>query len=783
MNRQNQIKRKLSEPVNIKYVSKLLDSGGFEHRSELADSVCRELKFFDERGKEQRGGCVKALRDLEAAGHFVLPPALRKPGPRSPKRLTEAVDEPCEVPFEAGDVRGLELDIVCTSDQLRIWNELMIREHPRGAGPLVGRQLRYLIVSEHGWLGGLGFGAAALKLADRDQWIGWDDDQRREQLHAVVSMSRFLIRDSVRCQNLASKVLSMSLAGLADDFERRYNYRPLLVESFVDTSLYSGACYRASNWIRVGRTKGRGRQDSSRLSTESVKDIYVYPLARDFRPQMDLPADAGQSALGPADGLEGESWAEKEFGSAPLGDRRLSKRLVDVAAAKAEQPERAFSGVAKGDWPAVKGYYRLIDKPEESAISMSSIMAPHRQRTVRRMQGQQTVLCIQDGSDLNYNNLAECEGLGEIGTNQTGAKSRGLHLHSTFAVAPNGLPLGVLQSQCEAPESRPRQDKRPSYSIPIEEKETFCWIEHHRALVALKTEMPDTRLIDVCDREADFFELFDEQRCLPGVDLLVRARHNRNITEEPFKLFEAVRQGPVQGRVRVHIARQSARPKRSKQKARPKRPGRRADLLVHFKRIQLSPARYHADKQPIDIWVIHALEENPPEKTRAVEWFLLTTIDVTFPEQAGQCLRWYCLRWRIEDCHRVLKSGCRIEKLAHKSAERLRRAIAINLVVAWRIMLMTLLGREAPELPAQVIFSDIELRTLGAWAKKKRLTPPNLLGDAVRLVAKIGGYLGRNNDPPPGHQLLWRGYTEFQFMCMGFALWDDLSNSSEPNYG
>ncbi len=111
--------------------------------------------------------------------------------------------------------------------------------------------------------------------------------------------------------------------------------------------------------------------------------------------------------------------------------------------------------------------------------------------------------------------------------------------------------------------------------------------------------------------------------------------------------------------------------------------------------------------------------------------------------------------------------------MAHKTAARLRRAIAINLVIAWRIMLMTLLGRETPELPAEVLFSDIELRTLRAYAKKKEWKPPSLLGEAVTLVAKIGGYLGRNNDPPPGHQLLWQGYAEFQFMCQGVALMED----------
>jgi hypothetical protein len=775
MNTQNQIKRTLSQPTNVGYVRELLECKQFLHRSELAEAVCTQFGFLDARGRRQRGGCLKALRELEGAGHFSLPRQVHtRTGRGAPRRLSEPVAPPTKVPGQAGEVNALCLVQVRTEEQMRIWNELMIREHPQGAGPLVGRQLRYLVGSENGWLGGLGFAAAALQLADRDKWIGWDAEQRREHLDAVVGMSRFLIRKSVHCRNLASKVLGMSMAALPDDFERRFNYRPLLVESFVDSSVYSGACYRAANWIPVGQTKGRGRQDRTRTSTLSIKAIYVYPLESDFRKQMGLSADAGQGALGVADGLETAHWAKNEFGGAPLGDARLSKRLVNVATAKAEVPDRAFSGVAKGDWAAVKAYYRMIDQPDESAVDMPNILLPHRQRTLRRMQGQKTVLCVQDGSDLDYNNLDQCEGLGEIGTNQTGAKSRGLHLHSTLTVAPNGIPLGVLRAQCTAPEGKSPEEERPAFEIPIEEKKTFSWIEHHRDLVEVAAEMPHTRLIDVCDREADFFELFDEQRKNPRVELLVRAKYNRNITEEPFKLFAAVREAPIQSRVRVHIPRQSARPKKSKQKARPKRPGRTADMAVRYMRIQLCPAHYHADKAPIDIWVIHALEENPPPKAKAVEWFLLTTINITSSEDAEQCLRWYCLRWRIEDWHRVLKSGCRIENIAHETAERLRRAIAINLVIAWRIMLMTLMGRETPELPAEVLFSDIELRTLRAYSKKNGLNPPSLLGEAVRLVAKIGGYLGRNNDPPPGHQLLWQGYAEFQFMCLGFALLEDV---------
>jgi len=719
MNKQNQIKRVLSEPKNIEYVATLLERNEFVYRREVAEVVCEQFDFYDPRGHAQHGGCLKALRELEAAGFFMLPGFDRKTSHRSPRRLAEPVASPDEVPAEVGNVRGLRLLLVSTEERMRVWNEVMIREHPQGAGPFVGRQLRYLIGSEHGWLGGFGFAAPALKLADRDKWIGWDAEQRREHLHMVVGMSRFLIRPSVKCRNLASKALSMSMAVLPDDFERTFHYRPLLAESFVDTSRFSGACYQAANWVQVGETKGRGRQDRFSKSSLSRKAIYVYPLESDFRERMGVSSSAGLGPLSEVDGLETDLWAQNEFGGAPLGDVRLSRRLVNVAADKAEVPSRAYSGVAKGDWPRVKAYYRMIDQPNESAVTMPNILLPHRQRTIRRMQGQKTVLCVQDGSDLNYNNLDQCEGLGDISKNQTGAKSRGLHLHSTFTVAPNGLPLGVLRADCTAPKGKSPEDERPACEIPIEEKKTFTWIEHHRDLVELSATMPHTRLIDVCDREADFFELFDEQRQHDRVDLLVRAQYNRNITEEPFKLFAAVRQSEVQSQVRVHIPRQSARPKKSKQKARAKRPGRTSNLAVRYMRIQLPAPAHHEGKEPIDIWIIHALEENPPENTKAIEWFLLTTMDITSAENAEQCLRWYCLRWRIEDWHRVLKTGCRIEKLAHDTAERLRRAIAINLVIAWRIMLMTLMGRETPELPAEVLFSGVELRTLRAYSKKK----------------------------------------------------------------
>lgn len=718
METQNQIKRTLSRPEVVEHIRSLLDENGHMNRTMIAKRLCEDFGFFDALGAAQTSSCMKALRELEAKGRIELPKPLNQPGPGSPRRLSEPVAPAQGVPAQLADLRGLRLILVGTQDQMRIWNEMMISEHPRGAGPLVGRQLRYLIGSEHGWLGAAGFGAAALQLQDRDRWIGWDNETRRCHLHRVIGLSRFLIRPDIHCQNLASHLLGMILRAVPADFENRYGFYPWLVESFVDTTCFSGTCYRAANWIQVGCTQGRGRQDRHWEMAETLKDIYLYPLEKAFRLKMGLPAGSGLSALDVADGLGADQWAEKEFGGAPLGDMRLSSRLVECAGARASQPGRAFSGVGKGDWAAVKGYYRLIDHPDEAAVSMENILIPHRERTIRRMKAQQTVLCIQDGTDLDYSNLDRCEGLGMIGSNQTGAKAMGLHLHSTLAVTPHGLPLGVLNAQCMAPVSKSKTDNRRSCDIPIEEKESFFWIVGLRDCIEVAGEMPHTRLVSVMDREADFFELFDEQKRNPSVELLVRAQHNRSTTAEG-KLFEAVRQTEVRANLRIHVDRQSSRPKKSKQKARPGRSARIAEASVRYKRVELRPPDYHKDKPPIVLWVVHVVEDNPPEGDEGIEWYLLTTMEITSVEDAEKCLHWYCLRWRVEDWHRVLKSGCRVEEAAHKTAERLKRSIAISLVIAWRIMLMTLLGRQTPELPVEVLFSDIEIEVLNAYAKKR----------------------------------------------------------------
>jgi hypothetical protein len=786
---QHQIKRSLDQPEAISRVQALLARHDVAHRTALADAVCADFGFRNARGELQRAGCLKALREFERAGRIVLPAPLTRGGTSTPRRRAAAVPLAQSVPDDVGALRDLTLVPVTSPAQRAIWNGLMAHEHPRGAGPLVGCQLRYLVGSAHGWLGAIGFGAAALKLRARDQWIGWDDAQRRRHLSRIVGLNRFLIRPTVHCHNLASHLLGRVLRRLGDDVEARFGYRPWLVETFVDRSAFSGVSLRAANWLYLGDSGGRGRQDHHHATDEPAKAIYIYPLQADWRARLGVgaappPASLSPGPLAAGAGLDASHWAEQEFGGAPLGDRRLSRRLVVSAQHQAENPLRAFTGVARDDRAAVKGYYRLIDQPEseDSAVTPQNMLAPHRAQTLRRMQAESTVLCVHDGTDLNFSGRPQTEGLGVIGSNQTGARSHGLHLHSTLAVSSNGLPLGVLRAQFEAP--APKTTPATGRGDAADRK-SYRWIESLRDCADVAATLPQTRLISVMDREADFFSLFEEQRRRPQIDLLVRAKHNRRLPHDHDKalrarLFDTLRTAPIQGRMQLSVARQSVRLKRSKCPANPGRKARTATVALRYRQVTFeSTLAEHAGSEPITLWVVHVREEAPPQGTAPLEWFLLTTVAVPSNEQAQQILDWYCLRWRIEDWHRVLKSGCKIEALAHHSAERLKRATAIRMVIAWRIMLMTLLGREtADELPADVLFSDIELKVLNAYATSRGRPAIATLVDAVRWVAILGGYQHRTRGPPPGHQLMWHGYVMMAGMCQGFLLYEAMHRAS-----
>ena len=752
MYEQHRIPCTLSNPASLARVKALVAAAGSASRMEIGRRVCQLFGFLDARGQPQLASCLRALRTLDAAGQIRLPAPRHNHRRCRPRGLGRPVPPPVGVPARVDQLCGLALIEVSDSAQRGIWNELMRSEHPRGAVQHAGAQLRYLLVSEQGVLGAFGFAAAALALAARDAFIGWDADQRGRQLHRVLGLSRFLIRPGAACRNLASKALSLALRRLPDDCQQRYGYRPLLVETFVEKGLYKGTSLAAANWLRVGETAGRGRFAASGTAVP-VKTVWLYPLAHDWRAQLGVAEPEAPQALSPADNLAADVWAEHEFGGAPLGDVRLGKRLVQIVHKQAQAPTKSFPGAAQNDQAAVRGYYRLIDQAADSEVTPENILAPHRERTLQRMQGQAAVLCIQDGTDLNFAEHPGCVGLGLIGKNKGSAGTLGLHMHATLVVNADGVPLGVPQIQFEAPDGKAERGK------PLEQRKTMRWIRGLRECAELGGQLEGVRPVSVLDREADVFALFAEQRRLRKVDLLVRAKHNRSLGKDVPKLFDWIRGEAAQGRMQIHVARLSGRRASRGQTGREAREERVAQVELRWREVELAdPDRQAAALQ---LRLVHVREETQPEGAERLEWFLLTTLAVQTQPEAERVLEWYKLRWRIEDWHRVLKAGCKVEYLGHRQGERIERAVTINAVIAWRLTLMTLLGRDTPELPADTLFTEIELAALEDFAQDRRQPPPDNLGRAVLTLAMLGGYLNykRKQYAVPGHKVMWEGYT------------------------
>ncbi len=648
----------------------------------------------------------------------------------------------------------------------------MEHEHPQGAGPLVGRQLRYLLWSEHGWLGAIGVAASALQLAARDRWISWDAEQRLNHGHRVVGLSRFLIRPGVECYNLASHGLGQLLRRLRADFSACHGFEPWLIETFVSPP-FDGASLRATNWQWLGETTGRGRDDRCHDAAAGRKAIYIYPLVRDWRTRLGVGAAPTRAvALKAADGLDSPSWAEAEFGDAVLGDARLTARLVTIAQVKGARPMGSFPQAANGNRAEIKGYYRFIDQPEETAVTPEAILAPHRERTLGRMRAEPVVLCLQDGTDLNFASRPGCAGLGVIGTNQTGAITTGLHLHSMLAVTPGGLPLGVVGARFDAPPGK-GQPKQP------EDRKTERWLEGYRRCAELGRDLGPGRVVCVGDRESDAFEIFEAQQAQPDADILVRAKTNHKVatvdvsgnTGPAHAMLKTMQAAPVLGTMVVSIDRLTARPKRSKRPARAGRTARSATLVVRSQRVELAPTGpTHKGKPPIRLQAVMVEEERTPVDATPVRWLLLTTLPTDTLEDCKTVVEYYARRWRIEEWHRILKSGCKIEELENRSADRLARAVTINLVIAWRIHLMTVLGRDHPASPPDMLFSDLEIKVLKAFAARQRYASPDTLDAAILTMARIGGHIHRPRGPPPGTEVIWRGYASLVDWCIGYEL-------------
>ena len=701
-------------------------------RTELSREVCRWMHWRAPNGQLREMACRLALLALEERGEVVLP--ARRAGVRSrmaAQRWEGIHDRPlrCDL-AELGQIELVSVSARDDRELSRLWNDLLAGYHYLGYTPLVGAQQRYLIASEHhGYLGALGFSAAARRVAARDHWIGWSDAVRAEHLRRVVCNSRFLILPWVHVRNLASRVLGLARRRVVRDWQQRYGYAPVLLESFVEPERCAGISYRAANWVALGETSGRGRQDREHACAAPKKTVFVYPLCAQWRARLGVVPAA---AVG--------DWADREFGGARFGDRRLTQRFVSIARDFYSRPQANVPKACNGERATVKAVYRFLDN---DAVTLAKLLEPHQAQTLQRMAAHKVVLAIQDTTSLNYTAHALTDGLGPIGPKQSGAL--GLIVHDTMAVTPAGLALGVLDAQVWV---RDWEDK--AAGRPIEHKESVKWLRSYQLAAKLQGQLKTTRLVSVGDREADLYELFAMAREhieAGGPHLLVRATEDRRLAETSQKLWERVEAQPVAGYREIVVP------------SRPGRTARQAALSVRFCEVLLSPPQGKSEFGNIRLWAVHARERRAPTGTEAVEWMLLTTREVHDFDQACEKLDWYVQRWMIEVFHRTLKTGCRIEDRLLRTVPRLENCLAIDMMVAVRIMHLTWLARTHPHRPCTIYFENNEWKALSCFLTRKRTpqkTTPTIR-EVVGWIAKLGGHLGRNADRAPGTQGLWEG--------------------------
>jgi hypothetical protein len=427
------------------------------------------------------------------------------------------------------------------------------------------------------------------------------------------------------------------------------------------------------------------------------------------------------------------SWAMAEFAGADMGDARLTKRLVKLADRLGDAPSASIPGACNGR-AETQAAYRLFDqaREEKRGLGWEEVLAPHMARTETRMAEHPVVLCLQDTTELDFNGQ-DMDGLGRLSYEA----QRGMYLHPTYVVTPQRLPLGIVDAWM--------------WARPLEISESQRWIEGYARLAERAGHLPATRLVYVADREADILELMQRAHTLGHpADYLLRAQHNRCLPQGG-KLWPAVLAATPLGDIEFTLP------------ERPNRPARAVRQTLHAHPVDLPDGQ--GGMMPVTCLI--ARETGVPEGQKAVEWRLLTNRVVATLEEAAQLIDWYRCRWEIETLFHVLKNGCRVESLQLGHVRKLELALAIYLVVAWRLAHLTRLGRILPELPASAVFEQTEWQA--AWLLAEKPPPRKMptLREVIRRIAMLGGFLARKGDGEPGVKTLWQGYTRLSSFVRG----------------
>ena len=476
-------------------------------------------------------------------------------------------------------------------------------------------------------------------------------------------------------------------------------------------------------------------------------------------------------------------WIESEFGSTDLGDARRGARLRTILTRMWQSPLASISSACRG-FAEVMAASRFFNN---EAVTQEAILEPHRDATVERLRAHERVLLVQDTTECDFTAKKALAGSGPL----SNLNRRGFFAHNELVISDTRVPLGVWDTTIYAREDQEYGKANKRKQKPIEQKESYRWLEGYRHACDLAALAPDCQIISCADREADIYEIFVEfeqrrDRGEPAAQWLIRSKHDRCLKpfEEESKqtINQRIAQSPVLGTVTFRVPTREQNPKVKGVRKKTLRSGREVTLELRAMQVTLK-APFRSKRQggklpPVQITVLEARELAPPEGETPILWTLLTSLEVTTFEQACEVLELYSARWEIEVFHKVLKSGCRIEDIQLRTGERMKRAILLFMIVAWRVMYVMKLGRECPDLPCDVVFDEDEWQSVCVVLDgREAIARKPGLREMVRKVATLGGFLGRKCDGDPGAKSMWIGLMR----TADFAIcWQRFGKPPEP---
>jgi hypothetical protein len=437
-----------------------------------------------------------------------------------------------------------------------------------------------------------------------------------------------------------------------------------------------------------------------------------------------------------------------------FGDVRLDKRLEQVTEQISAVPVANLPKVLV-EWSSLKAGYRFMNNQK---VTHEKIIETEKQDTWRRIEQEQgrILLAVQDTTSFNFANRQALAGLGVLEDNCT----PGFFAHTTLGVTEQGVPIGILDQQVWSRVPTPKRDKEAHKRRPITEKESFKWLE---ALHQLPEHLPQ-QIVTICDREADVYELFQDAHNREE-DFIVRAVRNRRLEEAPL-LREHLGEISPAATYQLTVQRQDNQAERE------------ATVELRYATVTLLPPKRLQSAQvlllhPLVLQVVEVREMNAPDDVKPLHWILLTTLAVNSLEDAYRIVRFYTYRWLVERFHYVLKSGgCHFEDSQLRTVEALHRLLGVCSRAAWRLLWLTYQARQSPDVPCTVALTQTEWQALTAFSAHSH-TPdqsPPTLRQAVRAIAKLGGFIGRKSDGEPGVKTLWRGWQRLQDITAAWSL-------------